>query len=196
MADQDVPVVLDTTKIYEIEEHQDFDRHETVHARKLGEDWGDGFFVQEEPVIVDRKPDGSIKRLRPISELEGVLDLDDDAPPVQGSTLPGTRLLSLTERQKLVEILAMRMIRWWKSRKPNLREFNPIYDGIPTLPSGAAENLQPRPGSKLYPASEQQIFDWLKRDVLGPRISLINKHKNWDGYAGDVAMRITRDPQR
>lgn len=190
-------VFLDATKVRQIDERADFDPHQKVKASQLGEDWGDGFFVQEEPVVVHRHADGSIASLNPLSSLEGMIDnLDDDAEPIDAGTINELKPISLTERQKLVEILSMRLIRWYKSRPPELMAFNPIYDGVPVAPAGSPEHLQPIPGTNLYPASEQEVFDWIKRDVIGPRVQLINKRKKWTGYAQDVAVRISPDPLR
>lgn len=85
MADENQPrVFLDTSNIRTITERSDIDRDQNVKAKDLGEDWGDGFFVQEEPVLVTRNPDGSIKRTTPLSEVPGFIDnLEDDAEPVE-----------------------------------------------------------------------------------------------------------------
>ena len=111
----DTPVILDDRKIYEIEERSDFDRDQRVRAKDLGDDWGDGFFVKEEPVIVERNRDGSIARLRPFSEIDGILDLGDDAEPVDGGTINTLRPIPLSEREKLVDILTKRLFDWYKS---------------------------------------------------------------------------------
>lgn len=84
MIDREPRVVIDTSHIRTITERSDFDPHERVRAKDLGEDWGDGFFVQEEPVLVQRNKDGSIARTTPLSEVPGFLQgLEDDAPPVE-----------------------------------------------------------------------------------------------------------------
>lgn len=190
---KETPVLIDNRKIYNIKERDDFDRDERVKASRLGEDWGDGFFVQEEPVVVQRNRDGSIRALRPLDDLPGILALDDD-PPVEAEPIKPLKKIPLEARQKLVEILALRLFKWYKAQKPDITKYNPIYDGIPTAPPGAPDNLQPIPGTVMYPASETQVFEWLKRDVIGPRVNIINKRRRLDGFAPDYAVRISRTP--
>ena len=194
MAEGDTPVVLDDRVIYDIEERSDFDRDMTVKAKDLGEDWGDGFFVQEEPVLVTRNKDGSIASLRELSDIPGFLEVDEDAEPVQAEPVNVLHTLPRNERDKLVTVLATRLVRWYKNQPPRIDAFNPIYDGIPEAPPGSPDNIEPLPGTHLYPASEQQVFDWIKTHVIGPRVQLINKRRGFTGFARDYAVRITKDP--
>lgn len=203
MADEEIPVVLDTSRIYEIEERSDFDRHQNVKAKDLGEDWGDGFFVQEEPVLVTRdKRTGAILRTEPLSSVPWInMDPDDDVEPVVADPVHTPRQRTASEREKLVEILAMRLFRWYADRPPSVTEYNPIYDGIPEAPAGSRDLLQPLPGTKLYPATPGEVLEWLKMKVIAPRVQIVNKKRGWKGYQADLgadefSVRIQRDPIR
>lgn len=185
MSDKDPDVKLVPTSRV-IEERSDFDRDLSVRAKDLGEDWGDGFFVDAEPVIVDRGPDGSIVRTTPLSERVSQLE---EAPPEVQRPVVATKPLSREDRDKLVFILAKRLFDHYKSLPPMIDKFNPIYDGIPDLPVGAARTLTPRPGTQLYDATPQQVFDWLKRFVA-KRVEITNKRQGWEGYRPTLSFKV------
>ncbi len=92
------------------------------------------------------------------------------------------------DRHKLVSILAARMCRRWKGRGPGDPRYNPYRDGIPDLPAGSPEHLQPLPMTKLYPATDGQIFEWCK-GFIGDRVSVIDKKRFGSGIQ-DLALRI------
>jgi hypothetical protein len=201
---EDPKVVFDARRIYEITERSDIDPHEDLRpglgkSDKLGEDWGDGFFVQEEPVAVLRDKSGAIIRTTPLSEvpfLNWNRD-EDEEPPVEGRARTNPVPMNAADRSKLVAILAQRLFRWYAQQPRSLLTFNPLYDGIPRAPSGSPEHLQPVPGTKLYPATPGEVLEWLKNDVIAPRIRVINKKKNlkgWTADAADYAVRISREP--
>lgn len=198
------PVKLDATRITEVEDRSDIDQHQDLKTirREIAEgaeDWGDGFFVDYEPVVVTRDAGGLITRTTPISEIPW-LDADPDENPVVAApvTAPGPQRTA-AEREKLVDVLAMRLFKWYQSQPPSPTQFNPLYDGLPELPPGAPRSLQPLPGTDIYPATPGQVYEWLKAKVIGPRVQLVNKKRGWRGYIGDadandVSVRISRSP--
>lgn len=201
--DGDPKVVLDTSKIRDIVERSDIDRHVPLRQQKrlLGEDWGGGFFVQEEPVLVQRGPAGEIVRTVPLVDIPGFGDpivTGEEQEPVEGRMRPTPTPLPTSEREKLAGILALRLFRWYASQPPTPMAYNPVHDGIPDLPEGAHHSLNPLPGTNLYPATRGQVLERLKR-VVASREQLVNRKKGIQGYrpdiatrAGDYAVRIKR----
>lgn len=160
------------------------------------QDLGEGFLLHDEPVLVQRGPDGGIVKLTPLSELPGVhLDggqlVKDDAPPVVGKTKATPKPLPRAEREKLIDILATRLFKNYATEASlkNLAKFNPLRDGIPDLPAGSPEHLQPKPGTPLYYASEGQVYQWLKTFV-GERAKVIDTGRFGGGTLQDIAVRI------
>ena len=178
MSNQDPDIHLVHT--HDIVERSDFDRDSGVASKDLGEDWGDGFFVNEEPVMVYRGPDGGIVSTVPLSEVSE-RQAEEAAPLIAEQKIQPTPI-SRAERDKLVTILAVRLFKWYAGQPKSATKFNPVYDGIPDVPRGSSENLQPVPGTNLYPATPQQVVDWLKRDVIGPRVEVQNHKRGLDGY--------------
>lgn len=157
------------------------------------EDWGDGFYVQEQPVLVQRAPDGSIIRTTPLGEIPGVtfsggkVVREDEIMDVDA--VPTPAVLSRSDRQKLVEILTQRLFRYYRDRGPNDPRFNPFRDGIPELPAGSPEHLQPLPGTPLYPATNEQIAAYLRK-FIGDRVTVIDKNRFGGGALQDLALHI------
>lgn len=157
------------------------------------EDWGDGFYVEPSPVLVQRGPDGSIIRTTPLSEIPGVefsggkLVEEGDIKEVAAKPTPVT--LSRADRQKLVAILARRLYHYWRERGPNDPRYNPFRDGIPELPAGSPQHLQPLPGTPLYPATDSQIYDYAVR-FIGDRVTVIDKQRFGRGHIQDLALHI------
>jgi len=168
------------------------------------EDWGDGFYVEPEPVLVTRGPDGSIIRTIPLSEIPGVhftaQGFKPDDPSQQQLEVANENKvkvvearetpvpLNRSERTKLVEILAHRLWRYWRDRGPKDPRYNPFRDGIPELPAGSPAHLQPLPGTDLYPATDDQIMQFARKFV-GERAEVINKNR-FGGGIEDLALRI------
>lgn len=182
--------------VYDLEERSDIDPHASrIHPDQLGEDWGDGFYVSPELVKVDRGPDGRIVRTTPLSEYLGRYDVDLEPPVI---TEPQRQLVMRTPeaRRAMVLTLADRLMEYYIQLGPQPHMFNPVYDGIPDLPLHADKNLQPLPGTKLYPATEGQVFAWLVR-IIGKRADLVNSRLGL-GEKQDLAdtIRITRDTEK
>ena len=156
-------------------------------------DLGDGFLIQDEPVLVERDQTGGIVRLTPLSEMAGVnmrKKGEPDLEPVEGKQRETLHPISRDDRRKLVTILAVRLLKnYMTPLAMNAQAYNPIRDGLPDVPTGSEFNLEPLPGTDLYPASVDQVLDWLK-EFVGARASVINKNRFGSGYAEDLAIRI------
>ena len=197
-------VLLDFTHVREIEDRTDVDDH--LPERQLreevaagAEDWGDGFFVDPEPVLVQRGPDGAIVRTTPLHELPGLdLNPDDEEPYEPEHAKHRTHsVLPTSEREKLAFVLANRLYKWYQQQPPRVDQYNPIYDGIPEMPANSDRALQPLPGTNLYLASPEQVFQWLYK-VVGARVEIVNKKRGLKGHktdlASDFSLRINRAP--
>ncbi len=193
----DPEILLDLTNVRELVERSDIDRDQKISVDDLGEeDWGGGFRVDPNPVVIERGPQGEIKRTVPLNDvLEAQAILAEQAwedEPVVANTVVAPTPVTTEQREKLVRILAVRLFKWYAGQPPHPARFNPIYDGIPQLPPGSPEHLQPLPGTKLYPATPDQVLEWLKSSVLAPRIKVINNERGLHGYQPSI--RISRDP--
>lgn len=157
------------------------------------EDWGGGFFVYPESVLVTRDKWGKIVRTTPLSEIEGVdpnpIDFDPEVDPVlaeqNATVVPMTR----EQRGKFHAILAHRLFYYYKDRGPADPRYNPFRDGIADLPAGSPEHLQPLAGTQLFPATEGQIYDWLFK-FTSERATVIDKRRFGGGHLEDLAVRI------
>lgn len=172
----------------DIVERSDFDRDQTVNSDDLGEDWGDGFFVNEEPVVVQRGPMGEIVRTIPLSEYSEFQREEQQADPLLAEQKIQPTPISREDRDKLVYILASRLFKWYASQPRHPTKYNPIYDGIPDVPAGSPENLQPIPGTQLFPATPNQIMEWLKVKVIAPRVKVQNHRRGLDGYQPELTI--------
>lgn len=194
-------ILFDPTKIREITATTLADAHADASSfrKELEEgatDLGGGFLMQDEPVLVQRGPDGGIVRLTPLSEIPGVhydrgQILSDHAPPKEVEAKPSPAPISRKDRDKLRKILANRLMQWYDSEYSwrDLGKFNPLRDGIPTLPSGSPEHLKPLPGTKLYPATRQQVYDYLLK-LVSDRAKVIDTKRFGGGHLQDMAIRI------
>ena len=160
------------------------------------QDLGDGFLLHDEPVLVQRGADGGIEKLTPLAELPGVhfergKFVPDDAPPVEGRPRPAPVPLGREERRKLIDILTTRLYKNYATEASlrNRARYNPIRDGLPDLPAGSPEHLAPKPGTKLFYASEGQVYQWLK-EFVGQRAQVIDTKKYGGGHLEDLALHI------
>ena len=148
-------------------------------------DLGEGFLMHEEPVIVDRAADGSIVRVTPVSEHRLFRSRDEDKiAAIDAPPRPSPVQLPRKQREQLVEILTTRLFKFYEAEGPDTPRFNPLFDGIPDLPSGSPEHLEPLPGTKLYPATRGQVYDWLRRFVAA-RTQVI-EHKRNKAFKDDI----------
>jgi hypothetical protein len=156
------------------------------------DDWGDGFYVEPEPVHVSRAPDGSIARVTPLSEIPGVnyqSARQAELEPLVAEERPALVPLGTADREKLVGFLSLRLYNYYRDRGPGDPRYNPFRDGIPELPAGSPEHIQPLPGTSLYPATDGQIRDYLRRFVVD-RATLINTKRFGGNTIQDIALRI------
>ena len=158
------------------------------------EDWGDGFYVDPVPVHIQRGPDGEILRTTGLNEIPGVswesgrYRQEQKVKEVEEKSTPVP--LGTADREKLVAILANRLFHYYKDRGPNdPKPFNPFRDGIPELPAGSPEHVQPQPGTDMYPATDGQIHDYLRR-FIADRVKVINKNRFGGNTIQDIALRI------
>lgn len=160
------------------------------HLDKTHEDWGDGFLVQPEPVHIVRDRQGHIVQTIPLSEIPGVeyTSQQEDAAAVVAETKETPVPMSRKERTQMVAILSARLFKYYRARGPGDPRYNPFRDGLPDLPAGSPENLQPLPTTKLYPATDGQIYEWITR-FIGERATVVNKGK-YGGGIEDMALRI------
>ena len=183
-------------RVRTLTERSDVDPHSNLTAKDLGEDWGDGFYVAPEHVLVERGPDGGIVRTTPLSEIPGV-DLYGAAnpEPEQASARPKPVALSREERGKLVDVLTMKLFKYYKNRPKDHPAFNPFRDGIPEVADADPMNLAPGKSEAvlMHPnPSDTEIYMWLRKFV-GARASIVDKKQGFNGI-GDLALRIERNP--
>ena len=171
---------------------QEFQRQLAEGATDLGE----GFLIHEEPVLVQRGADGNIARVTPLSELPGVHFergglVADNAPPVEGKLRPTPVPLSTSQREKLRAILTTRLYKNYATEASlrDISKYNPIRDGIPDVPAGSPETLAPRAGTKLYRASEGQVYDWLLKFVA-QRAKVVDTKRYGGGSLADLTLQV------
>lgn len=186
-------------KISELEERSDIDSDFAISADDLGNDWGDGFFVQEEPVLIKRDSRGNIVRTIPLSEVEYLREMRINAEKIAEAGLvkevepvksPGTRL-NTEQRNQLVFIIAKRLCDWYMENMDDITGLNPVRDGIPTCavhkdgcPLSGCEKI--RSVRRKY-ASPYEVLQWLTR-VVGDRAKIVNKRQDWRGYTPDISI--------
>ncbi|KKK50874.1 hypothetical protein LCGC14_3120660 [marine sediment metagenome] len=156
---------------------------------KTSEDWGDGFFVEPAPVLVQRDASGAIIRTTSLHEIPGVRPVSQETEIKEVEPVPTPVPLGIADREKLVGILAHRLFRYYEDRGPGDPRFNPLRDGIPELPAGSPEHLQPLPDTPLYPATDAQIYDYLRRFIV-ERISVVNTNRFGGNTLQDLALRV------
>lgn len=185
-------VLFDATKIATIEERSDVDPHENLDKGKLGEDWGDGFFVSDELVLVERDNRGVIRRTTPLSEVPFLEQRDEPLTKediVEGKPQAKPAELSRAEKAKLVDILAYRLVKEYKSRlATGGGQWNPYRDGIPkSMMSGKIPTI---PGTDMVPATDGQVFEFFKK-IVADRVTVIEKNKGYGDYR-DLSLRFER----
>lgn len=168
-------------------------RHLMDELAETAEDLGGGFLMQDTPVLVQRGPTGEIARVTPLNEIPGVEYTTQgilmDGEPEEQEAVPTPAPLPRAERDKLVEILAIRLFKYYRAQGPQVQKYNPFFDGLPDLPAGSPEHLQPLPGTPLYPATDGQVYEWLKRFVAA-RVQVINRNRFGKDNIQDLAIHI------
>jgi len=158
---------------------------------KTGEDLGEGFTMQDEPVLVQRDQRGEIVKLTPLSELPGV-EYEQAAPPVEADLKrqPTPVKMSRSDKRKFHAVLARRLFNHYSDLDPGYPGFNPLRDGIPVDPVDRHPMaLQPdKTGAKLKYATAADVYRYLK-DVVAQRATVIEKKNGTTGIMGQ-AVRI------
>jgi hypothetical protein len=172
------------------EEHQGVKQvHKELKDRDDTEDWGGGMQVFPEFAHIIRGPDGAIKHVTPLSEIPGV-EMTEEQKEIKAVVAEAKETpvaMTRSERHKFVSILTQRMYNYYGQLSRDYPGFHPFRDGIPDLPAGSPKNVAPG-ASKLYPATNAQIYQWLYK-VVGARATVINKRQIGGGIA-DMAVRI------
>lgn len=210
-ATEDAPdIVFDASKVRDITATNLVDEHGTKTSIKKdlqegATDLGEGFLVHDEPILIQRGPDGGIVKITPLSELPGVhlegtvlkqdpdlltsKQVEDDA--IIADAKPELVPLSTSEREKLRHILATRLWNHYATEASlrNRAKYNPFRDGIPDLPAGAPNFLQPTPEMPLIPATEAQVYQWLLKHVA-QRAKVVDTKRFGGGTLQDLSLRI------
>lgn len=188
-------------KPLELKERSDVDPHEAFDPDALGmEDWGEGFHVQAEPVLIERHPDGRIARTTPLSDgyaREKLLRMHEEAQStaVEAPQRERQRGTQFTQR-KMIEMLAGLLMTYYSKFAPGQIPYNPLYDGIPLAESKVGSMiLQPnQTGAQLTHVSAGEVHEWLKQ-VLAARAELVNTRtgrKGWNGDLNDLVVQLKR----
>lgn len=175
---------------FDLEERSDVDPHEKFDPEKLGlEDWGDGFHVEVEPVVIERNELGAIKRTTPISEatphqlmparFDEHNNLREEAKPK-----PTPRRM----QEKVVDMMAGLLMRYYSDLPPGAIHYNPLYDGIPADEYLADDRvLEPNKlNAKLVHVPAHEVHIWLKK-LLAKRAQIINTRTGQRGWNGDIS---------
>jgi hypothetical protein len=183
-----------------IRERTDFDHHGNIDKDKLGEDWGDGFFFNPEPVRIFRNAEGEIVKTAPLSsgEFEEIEGQDREIKKaVRAATVISPSPMSTSTREKLHIILTKRMFDHYDQLPASFSGLNPLRDGIPTCrdhPLGCWLVCKEQTGK--YHASRQEVFDWMKM-VVATRVDIMDKKSNRRGWKSDISnatLRISKKP--
>lgn len=183
------------TKEFVLQERSDVDPHEKFDPEALGmEDWGDGFHVNPEPVVIKRNLDGSIRRTIPISEAvpadlkpdmwkDGELLVADPIPQ------PAPR----RPQEKVVEMLSGLLMQYYSQMPPGRLSYNPLYDGIPANEALSHDKiLQPHElGSDLVHVPAHEVHEWLRK-LIGKRAEIRNAKTGKLGWKGDISDLVVR----
>lgn len=184
---------------FEITERSDVDPHQGFDPEELGmEDWGDGFYVHAEPVVIERNPDGAIARTTPLSEATPhqlfPSKFDAGSEPIEAEPVP--KMSKRRMQAKTVDMMAGLLMVYYSRLKPGQIAYNPLYDGIPLEESLAGDLiLEPnKTDAQLTHVSASEVHEWLKK-LLGKRAELINHktgQKGWSGDISDLSVRLKR----
>lgn len=175
---------------FELEERSDVDPHDEFDPESLGmEDWGDGFYVEAEAVVIERNDDQSIKRTIPLSEAEPHqlfpqhFDLNNN--PIE-ENMP-SRPAPTRMKEKTVHLMAGLLMTYYARFRPGELPYNPLYDGIPAEEALSSDFiLQPgKTNAQLVHVSAPEVHEWLKR-VLAKRAEIINTRTGAGGWSGDL----------
>lgn len=178
-------------RVHELVERSDIDHHQNIKQEQLGEHLGGGFFLDPEPVLVERGEFGQIVRTTPLADMPGV-ELFGAGNPEDDSEAPPKVVLNRSERDKLVSALTMRLFNYYRNLPADHPKFNPLRDGIPEVADGDPLGLQPHRSEavRTRPAPASEVFTWLHKYV-GSVATVVDKRHGF-GDARDYAVRFER----
>ena len=174
-------------------ERTDIDHHANLKASQFGESLGNGFFLNPTPQVIERDATGAIRRMTPLPEwqrkAERFLEERDKIEPIVGPTLPEVKLLPYAARERLVELMALRLFEMYQATLGDMAAPNPIRDGIPTTRGGQPVfEIDPRNLDIVRKqATPMEVLEWIKA-IIGQRFQQLNKKNRWPkGYKKDIA---------
>ena len=176
---------------FEIQERSDVDPHEKFDPEKAGMvDWGDGFYVEVEPVVIERDQRGAIARTTPLSEATPSQlfpgRFDDAGEPIIADPVarPGPRRM----QSKVIEMMAGLLMRYYSEMPPGRLPYNPLYDGIPADEYLSHDRvLEPNKlNADLVHVSAGEVHTWLKK-LLAKRAQIINTKTGKTGWSDDLS---------
>lgn len=167
-------------------DRSDIDPHQNIRQDDLGEHLGDGFFLNYEPVKIDRDPaTGRIIRTTPLSEWqrdqerirEVTADLIEEGEPV-----PQPTLRPRSERAELVNVIAARMFRYFEEQLVTQpKRPNPLRDGIPTYRDGTwVLEVDPSRSADMtrLVVPRGTVYEWIQA-LVGARAKRVNESRGW-----------------
>lgn len=185
---------------FELQERSDVDPHQKLNPEVLGEDLGDGFFLNMNPVLVERGPLGNIIKTTPLTEIDRDMFLAGSTDPriveaKLAAAKPTPSPKPTQGREMMVEVLAGMLLRWYAQLQPGQVGYNPLYDGIPASMSIAGPTiLNPGKNDTLIHVTSAEVHEFLKQ-VLAKRLEIVNTktgRKGWKGDIKDLAVSIKR----
>lgn len=174
-------------------ERTDIDHHANLKASQFGESLGNGFFFNPTPQVIERDSTGAIRRMTPLPEwqrnAERRLEIAAAQPePIVGPVLPEVKLLPFAARERLVELMALRLFEMYQATLGDMGSPNPIRDGIPTTRGGQPVfEIDPRNLDIIKKqATPMEVLEWIKA-IIGQRFQQLNKKNRWPkGYKKDT----------
>jgi hypothetical protein len=185
---------------FELQERSDVDPHQKLNPEVLGEDLGDGFFLDMRPVLVERGPLGNIIKTTPLSEIDRDMFLAGSTDPKivearMEAAKPTPAPKSTQSKEMMVELLSGMLMRWYASKQPGQVPYNPLYEGIPASMSMANYKiLNPSDAEPLVHVTPAEVHEFLKQ-VMAKHLEIVNTktgRKGWKGDIKDLAVRIKR----
>lgn len=167
-------------------ERTDIDHHANLKASDLGEPLGKGFFLNPTPQVIERDASGGIVRMTPLPEwqrnAERRLEVaaSQPEPLVAPYVLPEVKLLPLEARERLVNLMALRLFEMYQSTLEDRLAPNPIRDGIPTTRDGQLIlEIDPRNLDIVRKhATPIEVLDWIKA-IIGERFKTLSRKNRW-----------------
>lgn len=200
-------VVFDPRNVREITATNLVDEHQSERKIRAdlaegAEDLGEGFLLHDEPVLIQRDRSGGIVRITPLSEIPGVhfdgsvLSQDPDRltsqeqEPMVAETKEVPVPLNRSQREKLRHVITKRLFDHYANEASlrNRAKWNPFRDGLPEVPTGAPEFMQPSKDLPLVPATPGQVYDYLLKHVA-QRMKVVDR--KGQGMLQDMAIRIS-----